>query len=930
MIAPPRLSSGDIEQRLKEIFGEQHRRSRLVAFYGTADETWVEPRDLGRFRVVPVSSELELRKLVPDTLADDPRCAFIVPFTGHLPLDIGCFFADDGRIFTLGRDLRLKRMFQATEIEPAARESALARFLLDGSPVPSPLPRFGGRLTLESLWATWLSVWGLPAEGLSLESLMAWACLNELGPKFRADVPADVRRELLAHLDSRTGGAVARAVWTAWESGGDRRKPFELGLLFDGMRDADGELRGGELLMWRRMKLKELGLAAESERDLVARELADRAPATFRILHARDALLASKLLVEAEGYVDEDAVRDALVASALLPNAWGQRLDALGAALSEIAMRPGVDSLDRVRKARKDLEAHQFFKDTGNQAILERAEMAVRLASWLVARTDRTEHPTATSYGEAVWLARWYAEEGGFVDWARRRARGSDARPFGRGANAVVAAVDQVRVDLDRTFARALPEWLKAGSPENEIVSIDHAVDRFAVRFLAEREDRRLLVLLLDGMAWAQAVEILGSLKSWGLVGWRPLGGGGSAFPPVIASLPTVTEVSRAAFFGGKRPPPGRAEPTDKDPERWAAHAKLRPFVPRGEAPRLLLRAEGHTTSGAVSAEALSLVADSAQRIVGIVINAIDASLKADTQQRMDWTAGHIQSLPELLDAAQAAGRAVLLAADHGHIAADHLESVPAPTDSKSRWRVWKEPGEPLAEYEVGFERSIAWAPPVAHGVVLLADDAHRYGGGAHTGEHGGATLAEVVAPAILIGADTLAGRIGASDEDVALRVSAFPEPTWWYPMLSAPSRDAPEASPKRKQTPKPPRVSAQLDLIQPASPPVAAPAPARTAPHPLRALVERSRVFAEAGLPETRKAQVLAAVDFLARRDGEQSPLAAFAVAMGTVATRARGLVEVLAERLNVDGFMLLAYDASSDLVKLDAAKLKQIYGDS
>ena len=44
----------------------------------------------------------------------------------------------------------------------------------------------------------------------------------------------------------------------------------------------------------------------------------------------------------------------------------------------------------------------------------------------------------------------------------------------------------------------------------------------------------------------------------------------------------------------------------------------------------------------------------------------------------------------------------------------------------------------------------------------------------------------------------------------------------------------------------------------------------------------------------------------------------------------RARGLVEVLAERLNVDGFMLLAYDASSDLVKLDAAKLKQIYGDS
>jgi len=923
----PHLSSGDIEQRLRELFRE-HRRSHLVAFHGQGEPNLVDVGELGRFHVVPVSSELELRKLVPDTLAGDPKYAFLVPFTGRLPLDIGCFFADDGRIFTLGRDLRLKRMFDATEVEPAARESALARFLLERPTQPSSMPRFGGRLTFDSLWSMWLSTWGLPVEGLSLESLMAWAYVSDIGPKFRTDVPEEVREELMRHLVSRTGGPVARVVWTAWESGHDRTKPFELGLLFDGMREPGGDLRDGELLMWRRIKLKELGLVAEAERDVVARELADRAPATFRILHARDALLASKLLVEAEGHVDEDAVRAALVGSALLPNAWGQRLDALGAALSEAAAKPGLESIERVRRARRDLEAHQLFKDTGNQVILERAEMAVRLAAWLVARTDRGEHPTATSYSQAEWLARWYSEEGGFIDWARRRARGSDARAFGRGANAIVAAVDDVRVELDRTFARALREWLKAGSPENAIVSIEHAVDRFAVRFLAERGDRRLLVLLLDGMAWAQAVEILGSLRAWGLLGWRAVSGDGASFAPVIASLPTVTEVSRAAFFAGKRTPPGRAEPTDKDPERWAAHAKLRPFVPRGEAPRLLLRAEGHTQSGAVSAEALSLVADTEQRVVGIVINAIDASLKADTQQRMYWTASHIQSLPELLEAAQAAGRAVLLAADHGHIAADHLESAPAATESKPRWRVWKDAGEPLAEYEVGFEKSIAWAPPGAHGVVLLADDAHRYGGGAHTGEHGGATLAEVVAPAILVGADTLAGRFGASDEDIALRVSAFPEPGWWYPMVSSSpaGRETASTAPKRRHTPKPARAANQLDLLQPSPAPAASP----PAPHPLRALIARSRVFTEAGLPEARKAQVLTAIDFLARRDGEQAPLGAFAVAMGTVATRARGLVEVLAERLNVDGFMLLSYDAASDLVKLDAAKLKQIYGDS
>ena len=215
MNPPPRLSPADIEQRLRELFREQHRRSYLVAFHGTGDETWVDAGELGRFDVVPVSSELELRKRVPDTLAGDPHCAFLVPFTGHLPLDIGCFFADDGRIFTLGRDLRLKRMFDATEVEPAARESALSKFLLDRPPPSSAMHRFGGRLTLDSLWSMWLSTWGLPVEGLSLESLMAWACVSDQGPRFRAEVPAEVRQELIGHLVSRAGGPVARVVWTA-------------------------------------------------------------------------------------------------------------------------------------------------------------------------------------------------------------------------------------------------------------------------------------------------------------------------------------------------------------------------------------------------------------------------------------------------------------------------------------------------------------------------------------------------------------------------------------------------------------------------------------------------------------------------------------------------------------------------------------------
>ena len=84
---------------------------------------------------------------------------------------------------------------------------------------------------------------------------------------------------------------------------------------------------------------------------------------------------------------------------------------------------------------------------------------------------------------------------------------------------------------------------------------------------------------------------------------------GESAMPVVFAALPTVTDVSRSAFFGGKVLGPG-AKRTTSDTEHWAQHAGVKKLVPATDVPRLLLRGEGHTTAGGASQEALSLVAD--------------------------------------------------------------------------------------------------------------------------------------------------------------------------------------------------------------------------------------------------------------------------------------------------------------------------------
>jgi len=911
-VTVPRLSSADLKQRLEEIYREKHRH--LVAFYGTGDEVPVETSS-GTFQVIRVRSELELRTRVPDS-GDDHRIAFLVPWTGTLPLDIGSAFAQDGRIFTLGRDLRLRRAFNAVEIEPAVRESALAKHLLDQPSGPS-LPFGGGRLTLDGLWAAWLSsAWGVPDDGAaSLEALMAWACLNDRGPKFRETVPADVRSELLAHL-ARRMDAAGPLVWAAWEQGEDRSKPLEYGLVFEALGDT------GELRMWRLLKVRELGVTQEAEREKVSRALATAASGALRLFEARDAASVDRLLRSAEERADETIVRAALGASRSLPSGWTRRLDALGDALSRGAAAPGAETLRATLDAQRELELHRFFKDPAQQPVLYRADMAVKLLAWLVARPDREPRGGSSVYADVERLARWYAAEGGFVDWARRRARGSDASGFGNGVNAVVKAADAARTELDRAFARALPRWLESGKPATQVLPIESAVDHFVCKFLAARADRKVLVLLLDGMAWAQAVEILDSLRSWGPLAWN-FGmsgrlGSTPSIAPVIASLPTVTEVSRAAFFAGKAMTPGRLDATDKDVDRWAAISKLRSFVPEGEAPRLLLRGEGHTLDGAASKEALNLVRDERHRVVAIVINAIDASLKADTQQDVRWTADAIRSLRDLLDAAQETGRAVLLAADHGHAPTDCMQGVGSPPEAKARWRPWKRAEDPVEDYEIGLEKTLAWAPTGAHGVVLLTDDAHRYGMAPHAGEHGGATLAEVVAPAVLIASEQLEQRALPSEHDPDLHVQPLPRPAWWYPTAPSAAAKEPAPAPRSRRT-TPARgtpVAQQLTLLQ------------GQAPHPLRELLERSEVFKNIGTPDAVRKQILDAVEFLGRREGEQAPLAAFATAMGKLPARAMGLVDTLSRYLNADSFAVLSYDTAAGMVKLDAAKLRAIYG--
>ncbi|MEQ9075016.1 MAG: BREX-2 system phosphatase PglZ [Sandaracinaceae bacterium] len=934
-VSPPPLSDGDIKSQLEKHYAHE-RKHHLFAFFGTGDETTLEVPNAGRFFVVPVESELDLREKLASYLSDGARAAFLVPWSTEVPLDLRGRFARGGKVLRVGTAARLQRMFGVAEVSDAARKSALARYLLAHAGNET-FSAESGRLTEPAMWQTWLRArFRLDAPGaLALDTLLGWAATDGHGESFaeamKSPSAAGVRDALLAFLE-RELGAAGPVVWRAWETGRG-----ESALAWAVLCE-DLEARSEAAQLWLRQKLKQELDIAETETAKAAAGELGRAAAGALAQWSRqtDGRARQALLTRADALVDEPTVRADLAQHRRLPSAWRARLDKLGDALSAAlrdALRDGASALtreavERASDAFGELEAHDLFPEERETHTVKRALMAVRLLAWLVARPDRRTEGQLAPHGDAVALGNWYAAEGGYVDWARGFARGSGADRFGAGVQAVVEAADEARAALDARFANGLKAWIEAKRPSSDVVPIDHALKRIAAPFLRGEDDRRLLVLLMDGMAWAQAVELLQAMgersMAWGPLAWHASAEGriGAApVPTVFATLPTVTDVSRSAFFAGKALKAGETRSAAKDPERFAQHRALGELCAADAAPRLRLRAETSTASGSVAQEALTMVADPKQRVVGIVLNAIDASLKRDPQQHPRWDIDAIRPLGDLLDAAQRAGRAILLASDHGHVPTDLLARVGDSGSGGARWRPWEGERDELAEGELKLSGEGVWTPKGRDAVVLLTGDRKRYGKAPNAGEHGGAALAEVVAPCLLIGAATQ-----DIDGDLGQRVVGAHAPEWWLLRVrDEPGREeeAREAPPKPRRAKKKPEN--QLELIPSPEPaPVQRAVPEPAEPDLSKHALAASKLFGSLAKTKTAQAEVLRAVDFLHARGGTASA-EAFAAAMGELAFRVRGLVSKLQSVLNVDGYQVLWFDQAGKQVKLDVGKLEQ-----
>lgn len=931
----PVLTNGEIQQELAWLFQGTHR-SHLVAMWGTGAEDVVEVEKAGRFRVVPAFSELQLRDKLPPVLDRQECIVYLVPWTHELPLDIAGRFVHGGRVLRVGRNRRLQALLRVSEADPEAIESRLAEYVLNAD--SKDLPSYpAGKLTLDGLWNHWLRVrWRAPTEGaLGLDSLMAWAARTASGGAFLSAVAAKngaaMREDLLAWLVSRVSPAAA-VVWRAWEQG-KGRKLLELATVADAFED----LHDPAVMMW-----LEVVFGAELADALAGMKPVDAVKALtrdvdFAIAHLRKAnsSLATQVIDAANALVLKGQTLAQVVGkSRRLPCGWDATCNAIGDLLVALAAAPSAGAVVQAHDLLHRLENHEFFKGDypAQRTSFERAEMAVRLAAWLASPHSKPEPSSSAAYAPAETLAKWYCENGGYVDWARARCRGESTGKLAKGMAAICAAADQRRLELDRSFARALRDWLHAGRPGKALLPISGAFESIGARFLGDSKERRLLVVLMDGMAWPQAVEILQSLQDektpWGPLAWHAVPAhriGGSHYPPVIAELPTETPYSRTAFFAGKPMPPGSQPVTSEDPVRWAKNKAVSAFFEAGDNPPLFLRDQSTDGHGSLSADAEEVVKDTSKRVVAIVINAIDASLHGDAQAYRPWKATDVIPLHPLLDAAREAGRAVLLISDHGHVSGAALESMGTHSDGGSRWHGTKDPTAAVSDYEIAVDKKYAWTPKGAEGVVLTCDDQHKYGGGATAGAHGGASLAEVVVPSILIGWEGMEATAQATGDEASLfRVQGLYVPRWWTLDVeeeAAPIEELLTTTPSPK--PKGGRKPTAAPESQPALPGVVIEPP--RPPTILKALAE-SKLF-QARVQEGDRTEVLKALHYLMQKDN-LAPSAAFAAAMGIPPYRVSGWVTTkLGERLNLDGYLVVSFNAATSQVVLHREMLEQLF---
>jgi hypothetical protein len=537
-----------------------------------------------------------------------------------------------------------------------------------------------------------------------------------------------------------------------------------------------------------------------------------------------------------------------------------QRIDDFAGELAPLPR--STDALERLIAELRDRNW-----PTGERSILGRLEMSVRLLRWLHAAG-----PTLTAFEDS---AQWYAREGSWVDWARTRIRGGYERgPLAAALANLTLAVKERRERENRQFAAILAGWNNQGAHFQKLIGVESIIERYVAPLALKEEP--VLAIILDGMSLAVCRELSVEIAARR---WTAFSPDALEIPPAVSALPSVTEFSRYSLLSG-----GLARGNQGAEElAWCNHSALVAASGKQHPPVLFHKNDLSAMAGTDS-PVLREIADIRRLVVGVVINAIDDSLSGPVQIAPDWNLEYLAVLRPLLDEAAAAGRIVLLTADHGHILDYGTEC--RRHEGSDRYRPGK--GDTAGEYWLEGGRLLGSA-----GVTALGTEGIRYGSRPRNGYHGGITPQECLVPVMLF---VQSGRQIPGWKEV---VEAQPE--WWLAGAPIPAKE-----PKAKRKPKQQQTLFAEDWIS--------------------SLMASDLFRQQMDLPGNRiQPDRLAAVLRALDAAGNRLLRAAFASRMSLPLVRVNTTVAAMQRVLNYDGYGILTIDEAADMVILDRPLLER-----
>ncbi|WSD06267.1 BREX-2 system phosphatase PglZ [Streptomyces hirsutus] len=436
--------------------------------------------------------------------------------------------------------------------------------------------------------------------------------------------------------------------------------------------------------------------------------------------------------------------------SPVLAAGLAARFTAAGEALS------GGDP-ERITPAVEALGRHRLAPDPDHAVRIARVRMAQRLARWLA-----TDPPVETDT-VADAIAR-HVTETGWVDLALEHIEsGGDPDPALRAAyDTLCNSARERRREIDWHFAQVLATRSATDRGPGRMLAVETFLPE-VVAPVVKAKERRVLLLVLDGMSAAIAAELGDQLRDhW--AEYDPLPGAKDAprRRAMAAALPTLTAVSRTSLFAARLMRGTQADEKKLFPaHRFWGGEDVAVFHKDD------LRAE---SSGEPFGSELhdALVGDRTH--VAVVLNTVDDRL-ASEQKLGDgaWRLSDIGGLRALLRSAADQGRAVIVTSDHGHVVDRRAARIDADDVRSARHRA---PGGPLTEQEIELTGPRVLDPEPGSRIVALWDADTRYTS-RRAGYHGGVALAEFAIPVLAFlpfGAKPPSG----------WRELGNPQPSWW------------------------------------------------------------------------------------------------------------------------------------------------------